>query len=274
MKGLRLSTVWTLTRHDLYYALRSARGLLFLVFFAVFWLWLFSKMVGGAAQWLSNPEGNFIIGFLFDPQVAKSLFINRAPTLSAFFLLAVSTMPVFVLFAASDQTANDIGSKYLRFLTPRCNRLEIYLARFIGAVLLVAMAYVAVTLVATLISLFVDQSGKGSLVIDAVLVMVSLIVYSLPFIALMSLCSVVVGSAGLSALVGISVYVVVLLVVAILGFRMPGAAEVVGYLLPNATKPWILQLQWSTWIQAVLMVPLFVLGYGYIGWRIFSKRDI
>ena len=125
MKGLRLSTVWTLTRHDLYYALRSARGLLFLVFFAVFWLWLFSKMVGGAAQWLSNPEGNFIIGFLFDPQVAKSLFINRAPTLSAFFLLAVSTMPVFVLFAASDQTANDIGSKYLRFLTPRCNRLEL-----------------------------------------------------------------------------------------------------------------------------------------------------
>ena len=274
MKGLRLSTVWTLTRHDLYYALRSARGLLFLVFFAVFWLWLFSKMVGGAAQWLSNPEGNFIIGFLFDPQVAKSLFINRAPTLSAFFLLAVSTMPVFVLFAASDQTANDIGSKYLRFLTPRCNRLEIYLARFIGAVLLVAMAYVAVTLVATLISLFVDQSGKGSLVIDAVLVMVSLIVYSLPFIALMSLCSVVVGSAGLSALVGISVYVVVLLVVAILGYRMPGAAEVVGYLLPNATKPWILQLQWSTWIQAVLMVPFFVLGYGYIGWCIFSKRDI
>ena len=274
MKGLRLSTVWTLTRHDLYYALRSARGLLFLVFFAVFWLWLFSKMVGGAAQWLSNPEGNMVIGWLFDPQVARSLFINRAPTLSAFFLLAVSTMPVFVLFAASDQTANDIGSKYLRFLTPRCNRLEIYLARFIGAVLLVAMAYVAVTLVATLISLFVDQSGKGSLVIDAVLVMVSLIVYSLPFIALMSLCSVVVGSAGLSALVGISVYVVVLLVVAILGYRMPGAAEVVGYLLPNATKPWILQLQWSTWIQAVLMVPLFVLGYGYIGWRIFSKRDI
>lgn len=274
MKGLRLSTVWTLTRHDLYYAMRSARGLLFLVFFAVFWLWLFSKMVGGAAQWLSNPDGNMLIGWLFDPQIARSLFINRAPTLSAFFLLAVSTMPVFVLFAASDQTANDIGSKYLRFLTPRCNRLEIYLARFIGAVLLVAMAYVAVTLVATLISLFVDQSGKGSLLIDAVLVMVSLIVYSLPFIALMSLCSVVVGSAGLSALVGISVYVVVLLVVAILGYRMPGAAEVVGYLLPNATKPWILQLQWSTWIQSVLMVPLFVLGYGYIGWRIFSKRDI
>jgi len=274
MKGLRLSTVWTLTRHDLYYALRSARGLLFLVFFAVFWLWLFSKMVGGAAQWLSNPEGNMVIGWLFDPQVARSLFINRAPTLSAFFLLAVSTMPVFVLFAASDQTANDIGSKYLRFLTPRCNRLEIYLARFIGAVLLVAMAYVAVTLVAALISLFVDQSGKGSLLIDAVLVMVSLIVYSLPFIALMSLCSVVVGSAGLSASVGISVYVVVLLVVAILGYRMPGVADVVGYLLPNATKPWILQLQWSTWLQAVLMVPLFVLGYGYIGWRIFSKRDI
>ena len=274
MSSLRLSTVKILTRQDLFYALRSTRGLLFLVFFAVFWLWIFSKLSGGAAQWLANPEGSVVIGWLFDPKVARSLFVDRSATLSAFFLIAVSTVPVFVLFAASDQTANDIGSKYLRFLTPRCNRLEIYVARFLGASILVTLAYGVVTLIAMLMGLFVDGASLVPLLIDGSQVLITLVVYSLPFIALMSFCSVVVGSAGLSALVGISVYVVVLIVVAVIRIKMPQAAEMVAYLIPNATKGLILQLQWPTLLQAMLIVPIYVLAYGYLGWRIFSKRDI
>lgn len=274
MNSLRLSVVITLVRQDLYYAMRSARGLLFLVFFAVFWLWLFSKLAGGAAQWLANPEGNVIIGWLFDPKVARSLFIGRSPTLSAFFLLAVSTVPMFVLFAASDQTANDIGSKYLRFLTPRCNRIEIFVARFLGATLLVAMAYVVITAVAMVMAIFVDNTSLSTVLADSILVVLSLVVYALPFIALMSLCSVVVGSAGLSALVGISVYVVVLVVVAVIDIKMPKVAGLISYLIPNATKGLILQLQWAQFFQALIMVPIYVAVYGFLGWRIFSKRDI
>lgn len=274
MSALRLSTVKVLTRQDVYYALKSARGLLFLVFFGVFWLWLFSKMTGGAAQWLANPDGNMVLGWLIDPQVARSLFVNRSASLSAFFLMAVSTVPLFVLFAASDQTANDIGSKYLRFLTPRCNRIEIFVARYLGAVILVAMAYLAITLVAMLLAWFVDKVSLTVLLTDTVLVFLSLLVYALPFIALMSLCSVIVGSAGLSALVGISVYVVVLIVVAVIRIKMPQVADVVAFLLPNATKPLVLQLQWSTLIQTILIVPLYVAFYGFLGWRIFSRRDI
>ncbi len=274
MNALRLSTLKSLIRQDLYYALRSARGVLFLVFFGAFWLWLFTKLSGGGAQWLANPEGNFIIGWLFDPDVARSLFVGRSATLSAFFLIAVSTTPFFVLFAASDQTANDIGSKYLRFLTPRCNRIEIYLARFVGAAILVAFAYLLVTVVAMIMAVMVDKTGVGVILMDGLLAGLSLIIYSLPFIALMSLCSVVVGSAGLSALVGISVYVVVLVLVAVIGIKMPQAADFVAYLLPNSTKGLILQLQWQTSLQSLLIVPIYVLAYGFIGWKIFSGRDI
>lgn len=274
MKSLRLATVKVLVKQDVYYALRSTRGLLFLVFFCVFWLWLFSKLAGGGAQWLANPEGNFIIGWLFDPQIARSLFVGRSATLSAFFLLAVSTLPVFVLFAASDQTANDIGSKYLRFLTPRCNRIEIFVARFLGATVLVAFAYILITLVAALMAVFVDQVSLSKVISDAVLIMLSLIVYALPFIALMSLCSVIVGSAGLSALVGISVYVVVLLIVSVIGIKMPAVADTVAYLIPNATKSLVLRLQWSSLLQVMMVVPVYILAYGFLGWRIFANRDI
>jgi ABC-type transport system involved in multi-copper enzyme maturation permease subunit len=272
--SLRVGVVKTLVRQDLYYALKSARGLLFLVFFGVFWLWLFSKLSSGYAQVLMNPEASVILSMVFDPKVAQSLFVNRAPTLSAFFVLAMSTVPMFVLFAASDQTANDIGSKYLRFLTPRCNRIEIFVGRFIGAVILVAFAYIIVTLIAAAISMSVDKNSVSMVLRDTPLVIVSLVLYTIPFIALMSLCSVVVGSAGLSALAGISVYVIVLVIIAVINFKMPTLADTIAYAIPNGTKSLYLQLNLSSLLTAAISVPIYVLAYGYLGWLIFSKRDI
>jgi len=274
MNALRLSVVTTLVRQDLYYALKSARGLLFLVFFGVFWFWLLWKLSSGNAQYLANPEASFFLSYFIDPKVAQTLFVNRAPTLSAFFYLALSTVPMFVLFAASDQTANDIGSKYLRFLTPRCNRIEIFIGRFIGAVILVAIAYVAISIVAAFISISVDKNSTAMVLRDLPLIMVSLVIYTIPFVALMSLCSVIVGSAGLSALVGISIYILVLVVAAIINFKMPIASEFISYAIPNGAKSLYLQLSWGTLIQAAITVPVYVAVYGFFGWLLFTKRDI
>jgi len=274
MKSLRLGVVNTLVRQDIYYSLKSARGLLFLVFFGVFWFWVLWKLSSGNAQYLASPEASMVLSFLIDPKIAQALFVNRAPTLSAFFYLAMSTVPMFVLFAASDQTANDIGSKYLRFLTPRCNRIEIYLARFIGAIILVAMAYVVICLFAALISMSVDKEGITAVLADLPLVVLSLVLYTIPFVALMSLCSVIVGSAGLSALMGISIYVILLTLISVIGIKMGNVAEIISFALPNATKGLFLQLNWASAISAMMTIPLYVAAYGYLGWMIFSKRDI
>jgi len=274
MNSLRLGVVKTLIRQDLYYALKSARGLLFLVFFGVFWFWVLWKLSSGNAQYLASPEASMILSYLIDPKVAQSLFVNRAPTLSAFFYLAISTVPMFVLFAASDQTANDIGSKYLRFLTPRCNRIEIFIGRFFGAVILVAFAYLTISLLAAVISIAVDKDSFSMVVADTPLIILSLILYTIPFVALMSLCSVIVGSAGLSALMGISIYVMLLIIVSVIGIKMPDIASVVSYVLPNSTKGVFLQLSWSSTLSAAIAVPIYVCAYGYMGWLIFSKRDI
>lgn len=274
MNSLRLSVVKTLVRQDLYYALKSARGLLFLVFFGVFWFWVLWKLSSGNAQYLANPEASMILSYIIDPKIAQALFVNRAPTLSAFFYLAVSTVPMFVLFAASDQTANDIGSKYLRFLTPRCNRIEIFIGRFIGAVLLVSMAYIVISLFAALVSVSVDKDSLGMVLADTPIIILSLILYTIPFVALMSLCSVVVGSAGLSALMGISVYVVFLTIISVVRYKLPDFAGFLSYVIPNSTKPLFLQLSWTSMLSAAVTVPVYVVAYGYLGFMVFKKRDI
>lgn len=274
MNSLRLGVVSTLTRQDLYYSLKSARGLLFLVFFSVFWFWVLWKLSSGNAQLLASPEAGMMMSFIIDPKVASSLFVNHSPTFSAFYYLAMSTVPMFVLLAASDQTANDIGSKYLRFLTPRCNRIEIFIGRFFGAVILVAVSYIIIILVAALIAIVVDKDSFTMVLRDAPLVITSLILYTIPFVALMSLCSVIVGSAGLSALMGISIYVILLVLVTVINLKMPAAADMIAYALPNSTKSLFLQLSWGNTISAAFAVPFYVLAYGFLGWKIFSKRDI
>lgn len=275
MTELRLSYVKRLIQLDLYHAIKSARGLLFLLFFAIFWVWMLSKLSGGNAKWLANPEGSMIIGWLFDPSIARSLFTNRSPTLSAYFLLAVSTMPLFVLFAASDQTATDIGSKYLRFLLPRCQRIELFMGRFLGAVILVAFAYLSVTIAAAVMSSIIDPSQHtASLWQDAFLAAIMLFLYALPFIALMSLCSALVGSAGLSALLGLGSYAVVAVLISLMSINNPTVADMLAYLLPSASKTLVLKLQWSALFSTIGFTLIYTAIYGYFGWFIFNKRDI
>ncbi len=274
MSSLRLGVIRTLIWQDLYYSFKSTRGVLFLVFFGVIWSYILYNLSGGNARMMMSPEGGAALSWMFDAKVAQSLSVDRAPTLAAYFLIAIATVPMFVLFAASDQTANDIGSKYLRFLTPRCNRIEIFIGRFFGAVLLVALAYIALTVIAALVAMVADKDSFGLILRDTPLVIISIIVYAIPFVALMSLCSVIVGSAGLSALVGISIYLVLSIIIALLAWKASNVADIIAYVLPNGTKSLILQLKWSTLILALASVPVYVAIYGFLGWTIFKKRDI
>ncbi len=271
---IRAHTLKKIISHDLFYALRSPRGILFLVFFAVFWLWIFSKFGQIDTQWLKDPNSSFMLSWLFDHKTAQALFTDRHPGFSVFYLIAINTAPFFVLFAASDQTANDIGSKYLRFLLPRCNRGEIYLGRFLGCVLLVWAAYFIVSIIALFWVVLVNGADFGSVFIDWMWVVLSLSLYVLPFIALMSLCSALVGSAGLSALLGLGFYFIITVIVSVLGFQSGQLADIVALILPNATKSWLLQFNGWLLLKAAIVSVIYIVIYGWLGWWLFSRRDI
>ncbi len=271
---MKTQMIKKLVAQDLYYALRSARGVLFLVFFAVFWMWIFSKLGKVNTQWLSNPDGAMVLSWLFDQKTAQALFVDRNPGFSIFYLVAINTAPLFVLFAASDQTANDIGSKYLRFLLPRCQRIEIYISRFLGCVLLVWAAYIIVSLIAALWVVLFNDANIGEIIIEWLWVVGSLMLYVLPFIAFMSLCSALVGSAGLSALLGLGFYLIVVIIIGVLGFRWQGAADLVAWILPNSIKPWVLLMDGWHLIKSAVVAAIYLLIYGGLGWYMFARRDI
>jgi ABC-type transport system involved in multi-copper enzyme maturation permease subunit len=260
-----------LVRYDLAHSLSSPRGLLFLVFFSLVWTWLLVKLGGGLAKQFGSPEAGFMLSWLFSEGVSR-LFAERPPTSAAYFLVAVTLTPLFAMLGSADQTANDLGSKHLRFLIPRVGRAEIFLARAIGAAVLVLGAQLLAGIAACIVSVVVHPDEVKTVVLYCLAATGMVMVYSLPFVALMSLVAAVMGSVGLSMLVGIGGYAVLLLT---LSFSIPdeGKARAVTYLLPSGLKPHLLQPELGPALAALGACFAYVAVFGLLGWRIFRSRD-
>jgi ABC-type transport system involved in multi-copper enzyme maturation permease subunit len=266
--------IGVLTRHDLRYTLSSARGLLFLVFFGLFWGWVFSKLAGGWAAQLGTPQAGLLVSHFFDSTLAR-LLQERPPTLVAYFVIAAMLTPLFGMLASCDQTATDLGTRHIRFLIPRVGRAEIFVARLVGATIVVAIAQLLAGAAATIVAMVVHGGGDTStaaIVGYGARVTGLLIVYSLPIVALMSLVSAAMASVGLALLVGLGGY-------AILGPTMGlmplegAAAKVVSFLVPGGLKPYLLQPELGPALAACAGALGYVALYTFLGWQLFRRRD-
>ena len=153
--------IGVLIRHDLRYTLSSARGLLFLVFFALFWSWVFVQAGGrlrGAARDPARPASS-CRGSSTPP--SRSLFQERPPTLAAYLVVATTLTPLFAMLASCDQTATDLGTRHIRFLIPRVGRAEIFVARLLGAAIVVTVAQLLAGIAATIVAIVVHGGGDG-----------------------------------------------------------------------------------------------------------------
>ena len=273
MPELNLQHVVVLARYELAKAVVSARGVLFLVLYGIIWFWILWRLAGGHATWFAEPEGNMVASWLLDPATARHLFVDNPPTLSAFFVLALTLLPIFVLWGSGDQTASDIGNKHLRFLIPRCGRLEIYVGRSIGAITFISVFHLTIVAIATIISSFADPDGAAATFGFGIRVAFVVLLYALPFVALMALVGALTGSAPVAVLTAISAYAIIAVFANLLSMTWP-AAEWIGYLLPTPLKPRLWTGDTGTLLAAGAGLLAYTAVYFSVGWWIFRRRDI
>jgi len=264
--------IGVLIRHDLRFTLSSARGLLFLVFFALIWGWVLWKLAGGFAEKLGTPEAGMAMTYFLDAGIAK-LFQDRPSTLAAYFVIAATLTPLFAMLASCDQTATDLGTRHIRFLIPRVGRAEIFVARLCGASLLITIAQLLGGIAATIIAIKVHGGpdvSTGLIVSYGARVTGLLIVYSLPIVALMSFVSAAMGSVGLALLVGVGGYAILLAV----AWPLSGtAATVASFLVPSGLKPYLLRLELGPVLAACAGALGYAALYALLGWQVFRTRD-
>jgi ABC-type transport system involved in multi-copper enzyme maturation permease subunit len=266
--------IGVLVRHDLRHTLSSARGLLYLVFFALFWGWVFAKLAGGLANQLGTPQAGFLVSWIFDSNVAR-LFQERPPTLAAYLVLAATLTPLFSMLASCDQTATDLGTRHIRFLIPRVGRAEIFVARLLGASIVVSVAQLLAGIAATIVAIVVHGGGDvatGAIVAYGAQVTGFLILYSLPIVALMSLVSAAMASVGLALLVGLGGYAVLALALSWAPLK-GAAATIVSFVVPSGLKPYLLQPELGPALGACAGTFAYVALYVFLGWQVFRTRD-
>lgn len=265
--------IGVLIRHDLRYTLSSARGLLFLIFFALFWAWIFSKLGGGWAEKLGTPQAGFLVSWIFDSEIAR-LVHERPAALAAYLVVAATMTPLFAIVASCDQTATDLGTRHIRFLIPRVGRAEIFVSRLVAAAILIAVAQLLAGIAATIVALVVHggEVGTGAIVAYGAKVTGFLIVYSMPIVALMSLVSAAVASIGLALLVGLGGYAVLAAMLSWLPLEGT-TATIVSFVIPSGLKPYLLRPELGPALAACAGALPYVAVYVLLGWQVFRTRD-
>ena len=258
---------------DLAYALTGLKGWVFLVPFFLFWLWILDKLQQGAAVWLQKPAGFALSAWILNPDLALSLFKSHPPTLSAYYLIALYTLPVFALLGSCNQLAGDAGSGYFRFLLSRCTRDEIWVARLLSAYLLIAAGSMIVGLAAAIVTLQTDNRPVTEVIGYAVQINWTLLLYLLAWVALIALLSATLSSAAACLLSAPMLFFVVKTTTFVLQLQWP-QLDVLAYVLPGKLTGLLVDPDASVALWALLALPLYVLAYGALAIYRFRRRDL
>ncbi len=265
----RRSPLGVLLRFDLRLALSSPRGVLFLVFFGVVWSWILSKLAGGGAEKLASEDVGVVLSLVLDGSLLR-LIHERPTTLAAYFVIAVTLTPWFAILGSCDQTAGDLGTKHLRFLIPRVGRSEIFVARFLGSVILVGGLHLLSAVAATIIQLVVGGHDTTDVLRFGLQVGTTLTLYSIAFVALMSLISALVASIGLSLLAGLGGYLVVVAAATFLSISWSNAAYLAA-ITPAGLKAALLRPSGVAF--ALVGLVAYAAAYLGAGFAVFRSRD-
>jgi ABC-type transport system involved in multi-copper enzyme maturation permease subunit len=274
-----------LASYELKMLVRSGPGMLAFLFLAMWALYWMTKVVGnaellnGLAGGSLGQEETFLIMAVkwladLDDAFIRRLLQDHSPFLTSLYVVVAFATPMFTMVAALDQNATDIAHKGIRFLLPRVSRLNLVLGRFLGTYLFWSLLILLLGVAATAVGLALDEHRAAPLVVlDGVWFTLSLLLLSLPLVALMAFCGVVTGSPLLAATMGLGIYMGVALLGGLGGWIHDGL-KVFRYLLP-------MPLRYDLMLGAtreVIVSGVAMLGYtaAFLGatvWVI-HKRDL
>ncbi len=267
---MNIKRVITLLGFDFYHSLFRLKGLAFLIPFTLFWYGNLRLLNEGGAEFLSSIDGLMLITKLTNLQVAQELLILHPPTLSMFLLTALTAMPLFVILGANNQLATDAASGTFRYLLSRCTRLEIFLSRFLSAYCLIAMAILLACLASTLISISNDNHELNETISYALQSLSLVLLYTLAYVAFMSIISALMSSALGTIIMSACVYLLLLFVI----FYLRNDFSAIHYLIPSAFKNDLIGVSSDNLTLAISGLLAVSIIYLCIAWIIFRKRNI
>jgi hypothetical protein len=256
------------------------------VFFGIFYLWLGASIQDNADALQEAVETlNVAVDSLFfykavawlldiEDTMVKTLFANHHPALLAFFCMALMMTPMLAMLASFDQTATEIRTRHMRFVLLRTDRDSVYVGKAIGTLAFVAIClFFAVSFVGLL--LLTTESGLGGAtgLMYLFRIWFSLVIFHIPFIALMALTNVATAHPYAALTLGVVLQFAVWAVSGIGSLITPGLANL-QMLFPTAMKYKLVSDSTADMSMAMVHQVLLAAFFFMLGWLIFRKRDL
>ena len=265
--------VLTIARLELFRLFGTKRGWIATIALLLIWSMIIRFVIYPAAGLISSSESATFAGAILERFGLDAITRWPSAEISFYWVLSLYLLPFFCVVMAADQIASDKFRGTLRYITLRTSRTSVFFGRFLGQAF-IQFLLVVVTL-ATVVALVAWRTpDQLSDVIGSVPVVVSnVFIVLLPYIALMSLVSVVAKTAIQAILFAIIAWIVVLIMVAVVQSNI-GPVEFLNWLLPGSQVSMLLKLSgWQTMQLAVipLMQTAVLLT---MGWFAMQRCDL
>lgn len=271
-KPAKLQT-WLIARQELWSSFASKRGLFVTGVFIIIWSWLLFYPIQFSAEAMNNPDKGSLVFSVLSMLGLEPLKDWLLAEFAVYWVVALYLFPGFSLLMAADQMISERKRGGLRFLTLRCSRGQIFFGRFLGH-LLIQTCLLIITLGITYLLVIINSVQywlEGLQILP--LLFLNLIVVTSPFVALMSLLSVVMNSVRMAMLIASIILVLSSIIINYFAQSFE-AISVLNYLVPGMQvgnmaqqTPDIALL--SLWIPILQSSVFLMLGYG-----LFKRQSI
>ncbi|MFQ3171096.1 MAG: ABC-type transport system involved in multi-copper enzyme maturation permease subunit [Oleispira sp.] len=268
-----LRSTWLMAQQELQASFASKRGLFVSIIFILIWTLLLFYPIRYAAEALHSPETNSLMLSALAMIGLDPLKDWKLAEFAIYWIVALFLFPASSLLMATDQLITERNRGGLRFLTLRCGRGQIFFGRFIGH-LLIQTCLIVMTLVITYLLLLFNDTQRwleGLMIMP--LLLLNLVLVVCPFIALMSLLSVLMNSVRMASFMAVIILLMGGLMVNLAASYLPFLTLLNDW-IPGAQVAEMAQLSPTAALLTLWNPAMQTLGFLVVGYGLFKRQAI
>lgn len=211
-----------------------------------------------------------------DPLV-EYLVVERPPILSAYLLILYTFIPFITCLGAFNQLSGDIGTKGLRYLLLRTERINVIVARFLGTLLFsAAVTLFVILIVVVYVAISFDTDSFGAVLAWGLRGWVGAMLLALPY---MCMCTLL--SAMLDAPIG-TLFLCLLATafpIIVIKVAKSAAGSAIDLKWLDRITPWgwmydLLHPEFTKVAAASAVMLAYSLVFGFLAVKLFLRRDL
>jgi ABC-type transport system involved in multi-copper enzyme maturation permease subunit len=262
-----------IANQELVASFASKRGLFVTGIFILIWSFLLFYPIRLSAQAMHNPEISSLMVSLLSLVGLEPLKTWLVAEFAVYWVVALFLFPAFSLLIAADQMISERNRGGLRFLTLRCSRGQIFFGRFVAHLLIQAILLIMTLVITYFLLLTHNRENWLSGLQLLPLMFLNIMIAVLPFVALMSLLSILMNSVRMASLMAIVILALGSVMINYLAGYIP-FLSILNTWVPGTQIVHMAQSTPHTALMSLWIPLLQTLGFLMMGYWVFRKQEI